>query len=490
MLFSGAALLIALSVLVRAVNHDEGQYVAAIASMRRGWPYLDFPYLQTPLQPLALSPLGYLPAGWLYLSVRVVNGLLGLATLALTMVSLRGRVSAQAALAATTALLCTNVFLFASAEARNDALPMVLLAGAIMVHLQALDDERSTWRAVVAGLFYGLAASAKISFAIPAAAAALFTAMQMRGPHRRTVIPFLAGVAAGLAPSLLFALAAPAEFKFDVFTYSLQAPQQYWRAIGQGHRLSALSKIANLLVLALPGAMAMAFALVALDRRTSRPAILLDLLILGALISAYLPDPSFAQYWVPVLPPLFVRFGISLDEAFRRGWKWAPRLVAASCIAGLAPTAVIAAEALRHGSPIVSAVADSRAAVRLASGGRIVSLAPQLAAGADSDFDDRFVTGPFLFRTFGPLSGKAMELGRSPNWQRLAGALDAEPPALIVVGTERKAAPPLFPAGLDERLIGWARSNHYGAHPSPSRRRIFLTAPQTGTRSAVGRLSR
>ena len=47
--FVGAALLIAYSILFRNLSHDESQYVAAIALMRTGWPYLDFAYLQTPL---------------------------------------------------------------------------------------------------------------------------------------------------------------------------------------------------------------------------------------------------------------------------------------------------------------------------------------------------------------------------------------------------------------------------------------------------------
>ena len=41
----------------RPIDHDEGQYVGAVAMMRFGLPYRDFAYLQTPLQPLLFAPL-------------------------------------------------------------------------------------------------------------------------------------------------------------------------------------------------------------------------------------------------------------------------------------------------------------------------------------------------------------------------------------------------------------------------------------------------
>jgi hypothetical protein len=47
--------------LAAPINHDESQYVAAIAMMRDGLPYRDWPYLQTSLSPccsrLSLLPL-------------------------------------------------------------------------------------------------------------------------------------------------------------------------------------------------------------------------------------------------------------------------------------------------------------------------------------------------------------------------------------------------------------------------------------------------
>ena len=44
----------------RPIDHDEGQYVGAVAMMRFGLPYRDFAYLQTPLQPLLFAPLAWM----------------------------------------------------------------------------------------------------------------------------------------------------------------------------------------------------------------------------------------------------------------------------------------------------------------------------------------------------------------------------------------------------------------------------------------------
>src|SRR5690242_4952430 len=147
--------------------------------MRHGWPYLDFAYLQTPLQPLALSPLSLLPAGWLLVAARCANGLFALATLALVYSAVRERVDRRSALIAVAAFTCTEAFLLAGSLARNDALPMMLEAGAIVALLRAIDGKEP--RALgIAGLLFGLAASTKLNAAVPAAGAGLFVLLRAR----------------------------------------------------------------------------------------------------------------------------------------------------------------------------------------------------------------------------------------------------------------------------------------------------------------------
>ncbi len=87
----GLAILALLLVIMLAtpVDHDESQYVAAVAMMRTGLPYRDFAYLQTPLQPLLFAPFALLPPGWLVAGLRLANGLCALGTLAIIVTTLR-----------------------------------------------------------------------------------------------------------------------------------------------------------------------------------------------------------------------------------------------------------------------------------------------------------------------------------------------------------------------------------------------------------------
>lgn len=459
-LLSAAAVLIALSILVRPINHDEGQYVAAIALMRGGLPYRDFAYLQTPLQPLLLSPLALLPAGWLLLGARCVNGLFALATLKTIAFALRGRAGGRHITIALAALLCTESFLFSASVARNDALPMLLLAGAITALLRAIDRPRGTMLLGGAGLLLGLATAAKISFAVPAAGAALFLLVRAREFGGRAILLFAAGAIAGVLPIIVLGALAPAAFRFDVFTYSLNAPAQWWTAIGDRGMLAPAHRIGELLKLALLGPVLVAIAAAAIDRRRTPDRLLLDLMILGGLIGAYMPEPAFAQYLVPLLPPLFARFALALDGSpSRRGWLLG--LTAAAAIAGLAWTAIYGVRAAARGPELSAAVKQGRAVARLAAGGPIVTLAPERAAGADTNVDPGFVTGPFLYRINGALARQALRDGFSPNWQAIGPALAARPPAVILVGAEPKARPPLHPRGLEAPLAAWAMTHRY-----------------------------
>jgi hypothetical protein len=195
-ILASTALLLGISLVTRPINHDEGQYVGAIALMRSGLPYRDFAYLQTPLQPLVLAPLAFLSAGWLLVGARAANVLFGWLSLALLLFGLRGRTPSWAAMAALAALACTDVFLFGCSVARNDALPMMLLSAAVALFLQPRSLGKLTYLA--AGLLLGLATSAKISFALPAAGAGLFLLAQWRETGWRAILSFAAGGIAGL----------------------------------------------------------------------------------------------------------------------------------------------------------------------------------------------------------------------------------------------------------------------------------------------------
>jgi len=454
--FMAAAILVAASALFRAANKDESQYVAAIALLRQGWPYLDFAYLQTPLQPLVLSPLSLLPAGYVYAGARAANAVFGFSTLLVLFASLRRSSSGRSTLVALAALACTQPFLLAASLARNDALPMLLIACAVGALLVAI-RERSFWAFAIGGLFLGLATSAKISGALPAAGAILFLLVRVRTYGIRSLVALAAGALAGLLPCIVFAVAAPSEFRFDVFTYSLQAPAQWWTSVGRAADLEPAHRVVRLLELSAQGSILVSLAAAVFDRKRSDDRLLLDLMILGGIVGSYMPEPAYAQYLVPLLPPLFARFSLALDEAPRRWRACLFALAGAGSIAGLG---FAASHSSGHIGVAEAAGIGSRASA-LARGDRIAALLPEFVAGAGVNLDPRFAAGPFLFRTTDGLADQAARFGHAISWQDVERSFQRDPPAVILAGGEKTAHRPMHPHGLDAPMIGWALSQSY-----------------------------
>lgn len=445
-----------LSVLIRAVDHDEGQYVAAIALERTGLEYRDFAYLQTPLQPLLLGPLSYLPAGWLFVAARAVNGLFGLVTLLLLFLGPRSRASEGATLIALAALLCTDSFLLASSLARNDALAMALLASAIPLLLAAIDTKSASMSSL-AGLVLGLAASTKISFALPAAGAALFIIFRGRRFGFLVVSNFVAGVLAGLLPCLILGAIAPAEFGFDVLHYNIEGPRQWWSSLGQGGEFYPMSRLLKLTAQAALGSVIVALVGAILDRRKTDDRSVLNYMIFGGLIAAYLPVPALPQYLVPLLPPLFARFAFALDAVPPVPKKGLVVFAAVGSVAGLISSFVVHFSRMQmtDGLEIGQEVAG------LARGGQVVTLSAEYIAGDGLSLDRRFASGPFLYRTQGALAQLAETQGRAVSVDFLQRDLNAHPPAVILVGQERGPSGKHFPSGLDQTLIKWASQSRY-----------------------------
>jgi hypothetical protein len=454
--FAASAVLIVASALLRTAIKDESQYVAAIAMMRQGWPYLDFAYLQTPLQPLLFSPLSLLSAGLVYAGLRTANALCAFATLVVLCTSLRSRASSRSILIALAALVCSQPFLLAASLARNDALPMLLIASAVAALLVGV-DRRSPLTFAIAGLFLGLATSAKISAALPAAGAVLFLALRVRAFGWRCFAAFAAGSFVGLLPCFAFALAAPSQFRFDVFAYSLDAPAQWWNSVGKAGDLEPLHRILRLIGLAAEGSILVAVAAALFDRRKSHENLLLDLMIIGGVVGSYMPEPAYAQYLVPLLPPLFARFALALDAAHTGRLQALTALTVAGSLTGVGFAAshvngrIAVAEAARTGPKVAA----------LARGGAIATLSPEYVAGARANVDRRFAAGPFLFRTSGTLAGDAERYGQAVSSRDVERLLDSDRPSLVLVGRETVPHRPRYPQGLDAPLAAWARSRDY-----------------------------
>ncbi|WP_189338413.1 hypothetical protein [Sphingobium sp. SCG-1] len=221
------------------IDHDEGQYVAAVALMRDGLPYRNFAYLQTPLQPLLFAPLAWICEGWLFPALRALNALLSAGASQIN-------ASRRAATFAAFCLASSHMLLFAATAARNDALPLFLHVAGLWLFLSSLREGagESGIKAVMAGLALGAAASAKISYGLPAVAIGIFALTHWRTLRPSNVAMLALGGVLGGTPTFWLWALAPEAARFGIFDYSLKAPFEWRMLNGQsfmfGTQLSLL----------------------------------------------------------------------------------------------------------------------------------------------------------------------------------------------------------------------------------------------------------
>jgi hypothetical protein len=482
--WTAVAGLLVVAALFRYIEHDDGQYVGAVALMRDGLPYRDFAYLQTPLQPLLFGPFASLAEGWLYPALRVANALMGAvaAGLLYRIVEEAGGGRRMAALAAA-CLVCSHIFLFGATQARNDMLPLVLHVAGLLCLLRVWRGDGGVIAALFAGVLLGAAASAKVSYGLPAAAAGVAALLCWRQLGWQRVAGFAAGGVSGLIPCIWMWSVAPDAFMAEVVRYSIDAPPEWQNWLGQPGMLGLPLRLARSLLFLVQGAGLLALVMVAVDRakrpRAGGVTALLDALILAGAIAAVLPVPLYAQYWIPVLPALFARFALLLAE--RGGLGWPGKLALVLLPAGLAVTAIdVGGNLFALRSPPIEAMRDGRWAGGLLNGfdveGEIAGLAPEAMVSSGRPLDRRFVAGPFLFRTRDVLTAAEADAFHVVTQRNYAGSLIADPPAGLLLGSEAKPTPDL-PHGLDGELADWARAQGYKPYPAPSGHRTLWVRP-------------
>ena len=330
------ALWLAAIALVRPLSVDESQYVASVGLTARGLlPYRDFAYLQTPLQPFVFAPLHWLFAGHLLLAMRMTNGLLGCVTIIFVYAAAkRAGANERSALTAAMLLVACQSFAWCAGVARNDMLPAALMA--VGLWLIARGGR------FAAGLAFGLAASAKISYAVPAATLFLAALWNTDAAERRHALAFAAGVAIGLLPTLLLAALAPRAFFTEVIVFPATAPAQYYIGIGMGWRLGPARFVQLLEAAAIGPALIAAIEVARWGWREGRlndpvrRAMLAA--AIGGLLSAALNKPFQIFYLLPALPPLFVLAGLTFSER-KGGPLWVRGVWALFFVIGLAPMA-------------------------------------------------------------------------------------------------------------------------------------------------------
>ncbi len=491
-----AALFMVSLALILPVDHDEGQYVAAASLAARGLrPYADFIYLQTPLQPLLTAPVARLARGETFIALRLANALAGAGVLALVfLIQRRLGVATWRAAAAAALLGACYIFQFGCGVARNDALPVLAEVLALAAALAALGDApKGGWRALalwlLAGLGLGAAVSLKISYALPLAGAGLFV---LAGVWRRTLtwpaLPaFSLGALAGVAPCLLALASFPQAYVFDTLGYHATAPRVWYAAIGQSHRLSPLAKIPDgLFALAVGPALEVLAAVVALTVMRLRAGVkatpgrrLIEILAMAGLAAALAPTPTQRQYFLPLLPFLFILWG--LGEADLRGppsrrlRQVMTAAIAVGALIGAGRYAYLvgesAARLAQGGLPPILQVTDQAHWIggRLAAagvGGDIVTPSPQAVADSGSPLDPRLAAGPFFYRTGDLVSDRQQRRLHAISPRSLAAFLDEGPPAAIVVGLEPRQGP--SGRSVDDDFRAYAKARGYRRQTSPT----------------------
>ncbi|WP_457349956.1 DUF2029 domain-containing protein [Sphingomonas sp. UYP23] len=456
--------------LLHPIDHDESQYVAAALLSAHGeLPYRDYPYLQTPLQPLLFAPIAWV-AGWhAWLALRLANAVLGACILGCVWRAAReagagAGAGAGAALLAAASLGACDILLFSISTARNDALPAALLAAALIPIVRAQRGEATRSSAMLVGVLLAAAAAAKLSYALPAAAYGGYALCDRR--HRPLSVMVGALPVAGLV-AWIWAL-APNAFMFGTITFPAVAPAEFYA--DRPWKLSLLGKaIDTLKFLALGPAL---LALVVIHRRLRRPGVL-EILLIAGLVAALLPLPTWRQYLLPALPPLFVLLALEWQRA--RPARWMRVLFAVTLGAGIAPT-LIAVTQSRGATSLPTALSEGRAiGVALSRAGvsdGVATLSPQFLGATHALPDCRFATGPFYFRSHALLPADREAALKLVSADRLA-ALDRSPPAAVLVGGEGgwSSGDPT----LDARLEQWARARHYRAVPIDSVRfRLYV----------------
>ncbi|HWK36886.1 DUF2029 domain-containing protein [Sphingomonas sp.] len=473
MLAALAIMMVALA-WMRPIDHDESQYVAAAVLSAHGLlPYRDYAYLQTPLQPLLFAPIAWAAGDWAYPALRIVNALLGAAAVAGVYAAARvAGALTTIALAAAGLFAACDILLFSAGTARNDALPAAMLALSLPLMLKAERGDGSRAGAAIIGLLLAGAAAAKISYAVPALAYGIYALARWR--HRPLWL------VAGTLPAVVLVgwtvAASPSGFLFGTLVFPSAAPAEYYRAADKAWKLGQAAKLLDTLKFLALGPALVSLGIVAMARRQRWPS-LLDWLILAGLVSALLPTPTWRQYLLPVLPPLFVRLAQLWEGRSLGRWRIVLAVFAA---AGLAPSVAAVATgggliaAGREGGAIRRAL-DSAGVI-----GGVATLSPEFLPATGRQVDPRFATGPFYFRSHGLLPATDESRLHLIARDRLPEAFASEPPAAILVGGEGR-----WTSGddvLDRVLEDWAVRHGWRGVTVESRHFRLYLPPQAAAR--------
>jgi hypothetical protein len=207
--------------------------------------------------------------------------------------------------------------------------------------------------------------------------------------------------------------------------------------------------------------------------------ILIDVLVLAGLAATIAPTPTWRQYAMPLLPPLFIGLGLVWQDAGKKQSK-TPQI---------AKAAMLIAAIVGLGQPVfqlwqgtlgsdVSPLTISKEGAYLAKearnaglDGESVSLSPEVVLASGLPLDPTFATGPFAYRTGSMIAPADRQTMKMTSVETIEAYLEQTRPDTIVTGYENFDH--VDALGLETPIEAYAKANGYRRIESPFGQAVF-----------------
>jgi hypothetical protein len=467
-------------------------YAAASVLVAKGQTlYQDFSYLQTPYLPLLYGGI-FKMCGItsFYLLTGKLISFLFLCISLITVFLIARRVLASdiiISLSVVTLFLLNRSIVDPASEVSNYIMPLACSMLGFYIFVVSVEDKIKPFRIALAGVIAAIAIGAKLTYAslvIPFIAIIVFHPLSehsvaVNAKKRMTYVffPFVAGLAIGLVPTIVFFMLDPKLFVFNNLGYH-QVNAQWRQITGYEGPMSLYSKLAyahqlffkpDNLIIILGIMLGLGFSINRIQRiryafkHISVGASLVLLLVLIAIPTALAPTPSFPQYFaMPVSFLLLLLIYAIASNSLERPTLYR-KLLLIQVLLTLAcngPFLLTSMSRLTYrdgwsgvyvhdvSMSIKNIVADRTTVVNH----RIATLSPLFVIEANLPIYSELSTGPFLYRVGDLLNPEDRNhyVGTSPK--SIADLFGKEAPVAVLVGFERE---------LDRPLVEYAVNNSY-----------------------------
>ncbi|MBV9010053.1 MAG: hypothetical protein JO354_12945 [Verrucomicrobia bacterium] len=478
-LISGFVLLAAMvtvGCLIRPLNRDEHQFVAAGALLARtgAVPYSDYPFFHLPNLAFIYAGL-FLTNGYLLLTARAFNIGCAILLLGCFVVITVDRLSSLggkrwfAGLIYACVVALTPLFRFTAGRAWNHDLPTLATAVAAALIARVWPKSPSLAVSALCGSLFGIAAGTRISFvplALPFLLVLLLARDSWQARWQRAAI-FAGCAAVFLLPAFTLFAKSPQRFIFDNLTYNRELNLKYRETtvpdeVAPGNKVlfplrQVIKSPSSIAVIAI--ALYLGLSVSALKRRQvlTSTGVVIFAFVPFLLLGAWLPNPSYRQYYYPVIIFLLLALPFMTGEllASRRWtWHWWPLLLFA--IISLAEASQDLPAPRRVVSPsrwyVFIAHKNGHRIARVAGAGPVLTLAPIAALEGKAAIYKEFATGPFAWRTTPFLSLEDRRRYGFIGPEELPAYLNNRPPKAILTGYE---------VDFEEPFVEYARKHLY-----------------------------